>query len=323
MEVSDFTGRLSMSIKKGKKDVVKKTAMLFTFVIIASCNINSNKKTQYDTPSNGTIYISVDESFEPVINEQIQVYEASHQKAHIIASYKSEADCFRDLQKDSTRLIIVSRGLSAEEIKFYREKIYQPPLFDIVAYDAVCAIINIHEKDSVYTLQQLAKYMDGEDSSKTIVVDGRNATSTVKLLQDSLLHGKSFSNNVVAANGSKAVVEYISQHENAIGFAGASWVGDYYNPEQKAYFNKIKFALLECKNCDKGVYAKPSQSTIYYNQYPLVRPLYFILKENATGLGTGFTNFLSYERGQLVFKSSNLVAAKMNFRVRKTMIDPK
>lgn len=299
-----------------------KNFFLWVFAgFILSCNPHSNKLPGYDTPLKGTIYISVDESFRPVIEAQIKVYEASYPETHIIAAYKSEADCFRDLQKDSTRLIIVSRGLSDDEIKFYREKMNYAPLFDIVAYDAVCAIENIKTADSVFTMQQLTNFFEGSDSSKLIVVDGRNATSTVNLLKDSVLRGKGFGGNVMAADGSKAVVDYISQNENAIGFVGASWVGDYSDPAQQAYFKKIKYALLQCKNCGKDVFAKPSQSTIYYNQYPLVRPLYFILKENATGLGTGFTNFLSYERGQLVFKRSNLVAAKINFQVRKTMIN--
>ena len=90
------------------------------------------------------------------------------------------------------------------------------------------------------------------------------------------------------------------------------------DPEQVAYYKKIRFALLECtKNCDPGSFAKPSQATITYGQYPLVRPLYYILKENSTGLGTGFTNYLNLERGQLVFRRSFLVPGTMYFGARK------
>jgi phosphate transport system substrate-binding protein len=48
--------------------------------------------------------------------------------------------------------------------------------------------------------------------------------------------------------------------------------------------------------------------------------MYYILKENSAGLGTGFMNFLSLERGQLIFKRSLLVPAKMNFKVRSGKI---
>jgi phosphate transport system substrate-binding protein len=122
----------------------------------------------------------------------------------------------------------------------------------------------------------------------------------------------------MAASGSRAVVDYISGNENAIGFVGSSWVTNDQDPEQQAYTQKIRFALIECKyNCDSGEFAKPSQATITYAQYPLVRPLYYVLKENWNGLGTGFSNFLNLERGQLVFRRSYLVPAKMYFGVRR------
>jgi phosphate transport system substrate-binding protein len=301
--------------------VISRCLFLIVCAILAGCE-SSNKKTIYDSPTEGTIYISVDESFEPVISEQIKVYESSYPGTKIIASYKSEADCFRDLQQDSTRMIIVAKGLTQEEEKFFESKLSYHPDYDILAYDAVSVIVNINAKDSVFTIQQLQDLLSGKDSSKNVVVDGNNATSTVRYLLDSVLHGKNFSNRVMAANGSKAVVDYISKNDNAVGFVGSSWVTNEQDPEQLAYRDKIKFALLECKkNCDSGSFAKPSQATITYAQYPLVRPLYYILKENSTGLGTGFTNYLNLERGQLVFRRSFLVPGKMYFGIRKSNIE--
>lgn len=290
-------------------------------LILIGCN-NDKKQSIYDSPTKGTINISVDESFEPVISEQIKVYEASYPGTKINASYKSEADCFRDFQKDSIRMIIVAKGLTSEEKKSFEEKLSYPPVFDILAYDAVSVIINKNAKDSVFTMQHLQNMLSGKDSSKNVVVDGNNATSTVRYLLDSLLKGKSFGQNVMAASGSKAVVDYISKNDNAIGFVGSSWVTNEQDPEQIAYRDNIRFALLACNmNCDSGSYAKPSQATIAYAQYPLVRPLYYVLKENYTGLATGFTNYLNLERGQLVFRRSFLVPAKMYFGIRKSNLE--
>src|SRR5205809_5452288 len=103
-------------------------------LIFVNCR---NKNEKYDSPLKGKILISVDESFKPVINEQIKVYESSYPQTHIVASYKSEADCFRDLQSDSTRMIIVSRGLTDEESEFYKQKLSFKLQWDILAYDAV------------------------------------------------------------------------------------------------------------------------------------------------------------------------------------------
>jgi phosphate transport system substrate-binding protein len=56
-------------------------------------------------------------------------------------------------------------------------------------------------------------------------------------------------------------------------------------------------------------------------RYPLVRGLYYILKENYDGLGSGFSNFLIYEKGQLIFKRAYLGPAKMNFSVRNATMN--
>lgn len=285
------------------------------------CNNEGKPVIKYDTPTEGTIYISVDESFKPVISEQIKVYEGSYPKTHIIASYKPEADCLRDLQKDSIKMVIVAKGLSEQESKAYTAALSYKPQWDVLAYDAVCAIVNKNDKDSLFSLAQLKKYLSGKDSSRTIVLDGKNATSTVRFIMDSLLRGENFGINVVAANNSKEVINYIAQHEGAIGFVGSSWICDSQDPEQLKNLKTVRLALVECERCGKGVFAKPSQATISYGQYPLVRPLYFIIKDNANGLGSGFVNFLNYERGQLVFRRSYLVPAKMYFGRRTTKIE--
>ncbi|MFT4153756.1 PstS family phosphate ABC transporter substrate-binding protein [Parafilimonas sp.] len=294
----------------------------YTSVFLCLAFVNCrNKVDKYDSPVKGTIFISVDESFKPVITEQIKVYESSHPETHIEASYKSEADCFRDLQKDSTRMIIVSRGLNEEENEYYKQKLSFKVQWDILAYDAIVAIVNKHSKDSLFTINKLKAYLSGKDTAKLVAVDGRNATSTVRMLKDSLLMGAEFGKNVMAAPDSKDLISYVSSNENAIGFIGFSWVGDEDDPVQKRYKDSIRFGLVECKNCGEGIYARPSQATISAGEYPLVRPLFFVLKENTLGLGSGFVNFLSLERGQLIFRRSYLVPAKMNFTVRKSMME--
>src|SRR5205823_1709604 len=104
------------------------------------------------------------------------------------------------------------------------------PQFGLLAYDAVSAIVNINAKDSIYTLQQLKNMLSGKDTSHDIVADGTSATSTVRYLLDSVLHGNPFGKNVVAAHGSKAVIDYISNNKDAIGFVGSSWVTNDQDP---------------------------------------------------------------------------------------------
>jgi phosphate transport system substrate-binding protein len=270
-----------------------------------------------DKPTKGTIYISVDESFKPVISEEIKVYQATYPETHIIATYQSEADCFRDLQKDSTRMIIVARGLNREESKYYNDKLSYVPNYDALAYDAVSVIVNASSKDTVFTLKRLQSLLNGTDTSMDVVVDGKNATSTVRYLVDSFLSGKPFGPNVKAASNSKGVVEYVARNPNSVGFVGSSWIGNDQDTAQLAFADKIKLTAVEFKH-RPGYFAKPSQATIQSGQYPLVRPLYYILKENSVALGKAFSTFMGLERGQLIFRRSYLVPAKIDFNVRSS-----
>lgn len=302
---------------------MKLQTKFFFIIILLTCYGCQSKKPNYvitDTPTEGTIYISVDESFKPVILQQIQVYESSYPKTKIIASFKSEADCFRDLQKDSTRMIIVARALNKSEEAYYTNKLGFKPDEDILAYDAVAVIVNKKTTDTIFTLQDLEDILTGKKQTLA-VMDGNNATSTVRFLQDSVLKGKPFGKNVVAGKNSKDVIATIAKTPNAIGFVGLSWVGNNQEPEQKEQLNNINLALIECKKCiEKGVFAKPSQSTITFAQYSLARPLYFILKENTVALGTAFKNFMMLERGQLIFRRAGLAPAKMDFKKRNSVI---
>ena len=298
----------------------KWTSLVVLFIFITSCN-NGKITQQTDSPQQGTIYISVDESFKPVIEEQIKVYESTYPNAHIIASYKPEIDCFKDLQQDSTRLIIVARGLTDKETAYYKESLQYKPQFLLIAYDAVAIIVNQNCKDSVFTISRLHDILSGKEPINA-VMDGRNATSTVRYLQDSIMKGEAFGKNVVASKSSEDVINTITNRSDAIGFVGLNWVGDNYDRKQQELLKKIKLGLVECVRCEeKGLFAKPSAASVSFAQYPLARPLYFILKENATGLGTGFSNFLSMERGQLIFRRSFLIPAVLNFNKRTSKIE--
>ena len=78
------------------------------FFTIVACKSSSDKVM--DTPNEGLIRISVEESFKPFMEEQLKVFLSSNPKAQIEVSYKSEIECFKDLANDSTRMIFVTRG---------------------------------------------------------------------------------------------------------------------------------------------------------------------------------------------------------------------
>jgi phosphate transport system substrate-binding protein len=277
-------------------------------------------KTPRETPTSGTIHISVDESYEPVIDSEIKVFESSFPNAHIIVHYKAEAQCLRDLSTDSTRLVLVTRGLTEAEEKFYKDSFYTEPTFGPLALDAVAIIVNNHSPDSVFEIKDLQNLLNGTDTRHVAVMDGVSATSTVRFAIDSILRGQQIGKNVMAAKSSEGVVDYVSKNENAIGFVGVSWFGNEQDPEQETWLKSVNVAAVRCTSCGGPTYVKPYQANIYLHRYPFLRSLYYILKESYSGIGNNFVNFLQYERGQLIFQKAYLWPTGMSFQKRDVQI---
>lgn len=292
-----------------KRTISNGLLLLGAFIfLLASCR-QQNKEGPNDSISTGTINISVDESFKPVIEEQIKMFEISYPGAKIIAHYKPEADCIRDMLKDTaTRTIIITRSISPEEENFLRDSLRYTPGSDLVATDAVAVVVNIASTDTLFTLQRLHDQLSGKiHREQTVVFDGLNATSTVRFITDSVLKGAKFDTSVVkAARSSKDVLEYVANNANAIGLIGINWIGNPEEPEQVAMLKRVKLGYVECLVCDSTPFVKPMQASILTRRYPLVRGLYYINKENYHGLGSGFVNFMKNERGQLIFRRAYL-----------------
>jgi phosphate transport system substrate-binding protein len=301
--------------------------LLLASLVFVSCKRRHAVPDEHiDTPVSGTIQISVDESFRPVIEEEIKIFEATYPGTKINAAYKPEAECLKDIFKDSaTRMVIVTRPLTREEAVYFQDTIHYVPRGEKIASDAIAVVVNSKSTDTTFTLKQLQELLTGEaNDNKKIVFDGLNATSTIRFAIDSILKGKKFSTDKVqAAKNSREVLDYVASDENAIGFVGISWIG---NPEDTSQLNllrKVKIAYVRCDVCVDSPYVKPTQAGIATRRYPLVRGLYYVLKEGYQGLGSGLAGFMQYERGQLIFRRAYLQPAQMSFEVRNVRINEK
>lgn len=296
---------------------------IFLSILILGSSCKSKKSILKDTPDNGTIYISVDESFRPAIEAQIKMYELSYPNTHIIATYKSEADCLKDFFRDSSnRLIIIGRGLNSKEEHYMMDSLGYNPGCNAVASDAVTVLLNKTNQDTLFTLASLKDELQGKSGKKnTYVFDGLNATSTVRYIKDSILKGEDYDTSVVkAAKNSKEVIDYVSSHENAVGLVGYSWIGNPEDSSQVKALQNIRFGYVKCEVCAEKPYVKPMPQNLVTMRYPLVRKLYYVIKENYTGLGSGFVSFLKYERGQLIFRRAYL-GPVMDLEVRNVQIN--
>ena len=274
-----------------------------------------------DSLTSGTIHISVDESFRPVIEAQLEVFHSQNPQARVIPHYKPEAECIKDLADDTTRLVIITRGLTESEEVYYEDTLQFRPAFGRVASDAVAVVVHIDDPDSLFTVAELRGMLSGAvRTGHRHVMDGLQATSTVRFLIDSVLRGQPLSGEVMAARTSEAVIDHVARNKGHIGYVGVSWIGNKEDSTQLSFLRKVRIAALQCAPCGEDVYVKPYQANIVLHRYPLTRGLYYVLKENYAGLGRGFVNFLKHEKGQKIFNRAYLAPEWTQLRIRTVNI---
>ncbi|MEO7922042.1 MAG: substrate-binding domain-containing protein [Chitinophagaceae bacterium] len=311
-----------MNFSRAMRNGASLTAFIFLLLLGSGCK--SFKEQEDELPDNsrkGTIYVSADESFKPVIDEQVKVYEANHPGTRIIMEYKPEAECLKDLLIDSIRMVIATRRYSEEEKAFIVDSLGKSPKFMTVARDAISVIVHPSIPDSLFTMDEIREILTGRFKKSLIpVFDGVKATSTVRFIIDSVLRGDTLTSRAMAARSSEGVIDYVSKNPDVIGFIGVSWIGNPEDTSQLSFLKKVRVAAIESTDIP-GAYVKAYQANIYIKRYPMVRDLNYILKENYKGLGNSFANFISGEIGQMIFRRAYLAPAQKNFGIRPVRLN--
>ena len=315
--------------------MLKHAKHIIWLLLLTGLACNTGKKPP-TTATSGTIRISVDESFKPLLDTEIAVFENLHPDAHIIASYKSERDCFKDLINDSAEMVIVTRPMNAEETKYF-EDIKIPISNKPIARDAVTLIVNPANSDTMMTMTQVRALMQGAQGAPdyTVVFDKQNS-SLVHFVIDSINGGKPLAKGIQAAGGCQQVVDYVAAHKNALGVIGVSWISNPYDSTGLSFLKKInvvsvmgdstydylsKSATFDPKDPDFArYYFKPYQAYIAFKSYPLTRNVYYILRQTYFGLGTGFANFLGGNKGQMIIGKNRLFPLNLNIQIRRAQI---
>ncbi|KAA3440147.1 PstS family phosphate ABC transporter substrate-binding protein [Rufibacter hautae] len=305
---------------------------LFTFLFTAgvafatfSCGQSGSKNT--DTPTSGSIKISADESYAPIVDSQIQTFQGLYKYAKVQAVYKPEAQVVHDLLTDTIRFAIMARPLNDRE-KAEFEKLKLTPRMNKIAVDGIALIINKENTDTTLTLQQIRSIFTGKttswsqldptakDGKITIVFDNSNS-STARFILDSINQKQPLPPNTYASTSNSNLVDYVAQNRNAIGVIGVNWISDRRDSTAISFLNKVNVVGISRSDNPTSVddFIQPYQGYLAQGTYPLRREVFIISKEARAGLGTGFASFISGDKGQRIILKSGLVPASMPVRI--------
>ncbi|MDB4921656.1 PstS family phosphate ABC transporter substrate-binding protein [Mucilaginibacter sp.] len=249
----------------------------------------------------------VDESFKPIVDQELYVFGALYKDGHPKVICAPENTAVNLLFSDSARVLIIAREMNAEENKVLASKNLKP-IVNRFAIDAVTLIVNQASNDTTITISEIKKMLNGNTKTdKDIVFDNPNS-GLVRYLKE-LSGNKDFNQkNIYSLKSNKEVIKYVSEHPNAIGITGFSWLND---PERDYAdaVNKVKIVSVkdDISKVTTGQYFSPSQQTIALKQYPLTRNLYILNFTGKMGLGMEFAAFIAGDRGQRIILKSGLL----------------
>jgi phosphate transport system substrate-binding protein len=296
------------------KNILLLLSIPFTFL---SCGEQAKKHS--DTLISGSIDIAVDETYKPVIDEQLRVFDSSYPDAKINIHYESEAQCFKDYFDKKVRLILVTRPLTKDEKELCDQKKIAPSSQEL-AKDAIAVILNNGSPDSMLSKGIIKGILTTTYKKKYTVVFDNSGSSTVRYITDSLIPGQKLGANVFAVKNNNEVVDYVSKNLDAIGFVGLSFVCDSTDSTNTgAFIKKVQVASIQ--NDSTLQFYKPYQAYIALKSYQLTRKLYYIGQDNYPGLSRGFANFLSGGRGQLIFYHAGLFPLQMTVVIRSAELN--
>ena len=295
--------------------------LLFLVLILAvSCNRVPKSTKWQDTMTTGVIPIACDQCFQPIIQAEIDVFETLYPFAGIVPIYTDEVEAIQLLMQDSVRLAVTSRGLTEGERAAFtnRNRVVRELK---IAVDAIALIVNKGNEVSIMGMPILKKILTGEITNwnqldpksklgKIDVIFDNPNSSTVRYAIDSICGGQGLSKDLYAQKNNREVIEKVSEVPGALGIIGVNWISNDKDSTNLSFSENIKvLSVGRYANPDKYNSYEPYQAYIALGDYPMTRNVYILLSDPRSGLSSGFTSFVTSDRGQRIILKSGILPA--------------
>jgi len=302
------------------------TSMLILgmFFILISCK-SRGPKVILDTPTSGNIKISVDESFQPLIDTQVYTFTALYERAHIKAEYKPEFDVVNDFMNDSAKVMVTSRKLSDNQLQSLQDNLIIGRTTTF-AFDALALITNKENNDTLVTFNNVKDIIKGQVKNwrdidaksklgKISVIFDSNKSGNIRYFKELFEIKDSLGSNFYAVNSNAEVIDFVSRNPDAMGIISVNWISDKDDPVSRSFIKKVNVLAISQQFINDGSFYRPAPGSIANRSYPFVREVYLISRETYKGLGSGFIQWVTSQQGQTIVLKSGLVPATIPVRL--------
>ncbi len=299
---------------------MKYLSFILCLLFFTSCNRGQKVDKVEETRTSGTTELLVDESFARVLDEQIEVFKSDYPNATVKTIVGNENKILPEFINGKVRMMVLSRVLKPEELAYYTQNkigVY----VDRFAIDGIALITNVANVDSTITTAQVFDIMKGVAKDGKKLVFDNAYSSTIRYFKDSANVKELPKTGVYTLETNNDVIKYVAENKDYIGVVGVNWLLED-NKAITAYLPKVKtmsVKKVDDKNGNNNYY-QPTQNNLINGKYPFLRNILIMNSEGRNGLGTGFANWITSPRGQLIVLKSGLGPHKVlsrEFNLRK------
>lgn len=307
---------------------MKRKYLFYLLLCVLACTAchSSGKSGKEETLYSGEIRIAVDESFKPIMEEELQVYQALTPEAVIHPIYCSEVEAVSLLLKDSVRLAVTHRRLTEEELASFHARKFFPESVRL-ATSGVALITHRNNPDSVITVEQFRRIMTGRMTqwkelnpqsalgAIQVVFDNPNS-GLLHYVMDSICQGMALSPSLKAQKTNEEVIDYVASTPSALGVIGANWIGNQADTTRLSFHQKVRvMAVCPTQETNTAHGFKPYQAYLALRKYPFTTDVFLLVNDPKGALPTGLMTFLTGDRGQRILLKSGLVPATQPVRI--------
>ena len=217
------------------------------------------------------------------------------------------------LEKGNISIAAASRNMKKEEFERTKANTGKEPVDFIVGYDALAVYVHKDNPLEEITIDQLAQMfgetgttlrwsqigvkIPGVKNDKLVLVSRQSSSGTYTFFRDHVLGKKDFKLGSLDMNGSKEVVELVSNTKTAIGYSGMGYA--------TAGVKKLKIAITPG---DSAI--APTVENTLSKKYPLARSLHMYTLGEPDGETKNFIDWVLSDAGQRILQENGYVPVR-------------
>jgi phosphate transport system substrate-binding protein len=306
-----------VSVPRGASQLARTVGSL-VLLLLAACSSKGPDPYTDDVPTKGHVVILADEDLRSLVEAEEYVFESIYPKAELEIRYLPESELLKEVLNDSVRCWIGTVQPGGEQEAYYAKRSIKAHVVPI-ATDGIALIGNKGAKYSDVSRQTLKwalsaerdkswlpRYTSGSEDKVSVrgLLFAGQGNGVARMMVDSLFNGDASNFNGYTVRDIDSLVALVTNDPSILGAVPFSAISDLDNPRMKALRDQVQLLAVSASIGSPAFL--PNQGTFADGSYPLRRPVYMILCEGKTGLGTGFVSFVAGHKGQRIILKQGL-----------------